>query len=124
MCASLPATDLIDVPEEVGRIFVDPAGAGTLELFADSRPTPNARARCAASMSQTLSPTTKAPSIPTCNRAAAARNRSGSGLPYFTWSRVTIGILPTSISSFSSSGRAVSRRPLVAIAQGIPAWVR
>ena len=34
MCALLPATDLIDVPEEVGRIFVDPAGAGALELFA------------------------------------------------------------------------------------------
>jgi hypothetical protein len=32
--ASRPAADLIEVPEEIGRIFIDPTGAGSLELVA------------------------------------------------------------------------------------------
>src|ERR1700730_6548925 len=33
MCVSIPAADLIDVLEEVGRIFVDATGASALELL-------------------------------------------------------------------------------------------
>ena len=53
----------------------------------------------------------------TPSRSAAARKRSGSGLAWRTWSRVTIGA-PPGTPSISSVGRAVSSRPLVAIAQG------
>ena len=45
-------------------------------------------------MSQMLSPTTTAVSIGAFSRAAAAKNRSGSGLAYLTWSRVTTGFAP------------------------------
>jgi hypothetical protein len=31
---SIPAADLIDVSDEVGRVFVDPTRASTLELIA------------------------------------------------------------------------------------------
>jgi predicted metal-dependent enzyme (double-stranded beta helix superfamily) len=72
----------------VGWVGVDPIRAGALELVfavtAGHRPTPSARARRAASRSQTLSPTTIDVSMSTCSRSAAAKNRSGSGLAWDT----------------------------------------
>ena len=84
---------------------------------------PSAPARRAASRSQMLSPTTIEFSIGSSSRAAAARNRSGSGLACRTWSRVTIGVSAGSPSR-SSAGRPVRCRLLVAMAQGSPAAVR
>src|SRR5580692_5098628 len=80
---------------------------------------PSAPARRAASRSQTLSPTTQAAAGSTPISAAAARNRSGSGLAWRTISRVTIGASSAS-PSIGCASRAISARPLVAIAQGTP----
>src|SRR5579884_3040699 len=76
----------------------------------ESRPTPSARARRAASRSHTLSPTTTDSPIATPRRSAAARNKSGSGLACCTWSRVMTGTL-AGTPSMSRVGLALSMRP-------------
>jgi len=72
-------------------------------------------------MSHTLSPTTVITSASLRRRSAAARNKSGSGLAYFTSSRVTTGTREKSKPSVASEGRAVSMRLLVAMANGMSA---
>jgi hypothetical protein len=74
-------------------------------------------------MSQTLSPTTDDASIATPSFSAAARKRSGSGFANRTRSRVMTTVVARSTPRFSRTGRAVSMRPLVAIAHGIAALV-
>src|SRR5262249_55064531 len=83
----------------------------------ESTPTPSAPQRQAASRSQMLSPTTAQWVIGTLSRAAAAKNRSGSGFARATSSRVITGIGP-SRPRISIVRWALSRLPLVAIAQG------
>ena len=83
---------------------------------------PSVPARRAASRSHTLSPTTIACRGSTPSSAAAARNRSGSGLACRTRSLVTIGVSSASPSS-SRAGLAVAAYPLVAIAHLTPAPV-
>ena len=68
-----------------------------------------------------LSPTTTVCSIGTPSRSAAAMNRSGSGFAYFTSSRVTTTAFAGSTPSASRLTAAVSIRPLVAMAQRVPA---
>ena len=84
---------------------------------------PSDPARRAASRSQTLSPTTMACSGSTPSTAAAARNRSGSGLACRTMSLVTIGVSPGS-PSIGRACFATLWRPLVAMAHGTPRAVR
>ena len=87
ICASL-AAHLVDVPQQVGRIFVDATRTGPLELVTAvaTRQQPDAKAASALRSQHVpdTSPTTKVVSIPTRNQAAAAKKRSGSGLAYFT----------------------------------------
>ena len=71
-----------------------------------------------------LSPMTREWAMSTPSRSAAARNRSGSGLAYRTWSRVITGTRCGSTPSVAMFGAAVSMRPLVAIAQGMPSALR
>ncbi len=85
---------------------------------------PSARARCAASMSQIASPITSAFWMSQSSRVAAVTNRSGSGLAWRTWSRVTTGTLAGSTPSAARLCVAVSIRPLVAIAHGMPLSLR
>ena len=59
----------------------------------------------------------------TFSRSAAVTKRSGSGLACETWSRVTT-TASEATPSISSAGRALSDRPLVAIAQGTCCCVR
>ena len=75
--------------EHVGGILEDSERRGFLELLRAVAAGEQAHSqcpatRCGASMSQMLSPTTTAFSIGAPRRSAAARNRSGSGLAYFT----------------------------------------
>ncbi len=85
---SAATADLVEMLKQHRRIVVDPYRAGALQLLRavapDRRPTPRPRQRRAASMSQIESPTITACSIGASSRSAAARNRSGSGLAYFT----------------------------------------
>jgi hypothetical protein len=97
----------VNVLQKVGRIFVDPTGAArapALPGHSRQMPISRARARRAASISQTLSPTTDEVSISTAKRSAAVRKRSGSGFPCVTWSHVTTGTRSKSIPSNSSAG--------------------
>src|SRR5258708_932075 len=64
-----------------------------------------------------LSPTTKQSPGGTPSRSAAARNRSGFGLAYATWSRVTTGV-PEGTASMGSGGPGGGGARLVAIAHG------
>src|SRR5438552_17917205 len=84
---------------------------------------PSAFGRGAGNRSQTLSPTTQLSLIGRLGASAAARNRSGFGFAYCTWSRVMMGT-PGGISSNLSDVLAVASLLLVAIAQGTPASVR
>src|ERR1700716_1799904 len=50
ICASIPAAHLVDVPQQVGRIFVDATRAGPLELVAAVATRQQADAKCASTL--------------------------------------------------------------------------
>ncbi len=111
--------DLVEVDEQVGGIGVHPVRAGPLKFFTTvpAGQQPHAERAGAARGEQVPDAVAdddgRAMSKPM--RSAAARNRSGSGLAWRIWSRVTSGA-SAGRPSMSSAGRAAVSSPLVAMA--------